>query len=29
MRYKIDYQPLSGLISGQWQTISTQTFNED
>lgn len=29
MRYKIDYQPLSGLIDGQWQTISKQTFNED
>ncbi|MDT4290323.1 arginyltransferase [Methylomonas sp. MO1] len=29
MRYKIDYQPLSGLIDGQWQAISKQTFNED
>lgn len=29
MRYKIQYQPLSGLINGQWQTISNQTFNED
>jgi len=29
MRYKIQYQPLSGLIGGQWQAISNQTFNED
>ncbi|NOV32615.1 arginyltransferase [Methylomonas sp. ZR1] len=29
MRYKIDYQPLTGLINGQWQFISNQTFNED
>lgn len=29
MRYKIDYQPLTGLIDGQWQAISKQTFTED
>ncbi len=29
MRYKIDYQPLLGLIDGQWQAVSNQTFNED
>jgi arginine-tRNA-protein transferase len=29
MRYKIDYQPLTGLLDGQWQTISKPTFTED
>ncbi|AMK76079.1 MULTISPECIES: arginyltransferase [Methylomonas] len=29
MRYKIDYQPLTGLLDGQWQAISNHTFTED
>ena len=30
MRYKIDYQPLSGFIDGQWQALSKPTtINED
>lgn len=29
MRYKSQYQPLSGLINGQWQPISNHTANED
>jgi arginine-tRNA-protein transferase len=29
MRYKIDYQPLTGLIDGQWKAISNHTFTED
>lgn len=29
MRYKIQYQPLQGLIAGQWQDLTTQQTNED
>lgn len=29
MQYKIQYQPLSGLIGDQWQTLSTTQTNED
>lgn len=29
MRYKIDYQPLSGLIAGQWQSLLPPSIHEE
>ncbi|ANE54723.1 arginyltransferase [Methylomonas sp. DH-1] len=29
MRYKIEYQPLLGLVGDRWQPLSNHTFNEE